>query len=183
MATTGVAWPARAAAPVASGKGPGVYRYRLGDYELTALYDGIWNLPIDGKFIRNASGAAVNKALAAVFLPPRILPITFTALLVNTGSKLVLIDTGTAGQVASTAGSMMANLAVAGVDPKAIDTIVISHFHPDHIDGIKTKDGEKVFPNAEIRVPEPEWQESRMTKVRAFEPDSAAATRLQERES
>jgi glyoxylase-like metal-dependent hydrolase (beta-lactamase superfamily II) len=99
----------------------------------------------------------VNGALAAAFLPPNVLPITFTALLVNTGSKLILIDTGTAGQITDTAGSLLSNLAMAGVAPAAIDTILISHFHPDHIDGIKTKDGAKVFPNAEILVPEPEW--------------------------
>ena len=68
-----------------------------------------------------------------------------------------MIDAGTAGQVADTAGFMMANLAAAGIEPAAIDTIVISHFHPDHIDGLKTKDGDKVFANAEILVPEPEW--------------------------
>jgi glyoxylase-like metal-dependent hydrolase (beta-lactamase superfamily II) len=100
----------------------------------------------------------VNKALATAFLTPNVLPISFTALLVNTGAKLVLIDTGTAGQITDSAGFMNANLAAAGVSPNAIDTIVISHFHPDHIDGIKTKDGDKVFANAEILVPEPEWK-------------------------
>jgi len=150
--------PASAAAPAAQAQGPGIYRYKLGDYQLTALYDGIWYLPIDGKFVRNAGGAEVNAALAAAFLPPNVLPVSFTALLVNTGNKLVLIDTGTAGQIADTAGVMNANLAAAGVAPEAIDLILISHFHPDHIDGIKTKDGDKVFRNAEILVPEPEWQ-------------------------
>ena len=149
--------PAAAAAPEARMQGPGAYRYKLGDYQLTALYDGTWFLPIDDKFVHNASGAQVNEALADAFLPPKVLPISFTALLVNTGSQLVLIDTGTAGQVTDTAGVMLDNLKVAGVEPSAIDTIVISHFHPDHIDGIKTKDGAKVFPNAEIKVPEPEW--------------------------
>ena len=149
--------PAGAAAPVAAAQGPGVYRYALGDIQLTALYDGIWYLPIDGKFVRNASGAAVNDALAAAFLPPNVLPITFTALLVNSGGKLILIDTGTAGQIADTAGALIGNLAIAGIAPSTIDTILISHFHPDHIDGIKTKDGAKVFANAEIFVPEPEW--------------------------
>jgi glyoxylase-like metal-dependent hydrolase (beta-lactamase superfamily II) len=149
--------PARAAAPLAGKQGPGAYRYRLGDYELTALYDGTWFLPIDDGFIRNADAAAVNAALAAAFLPANILPITFTALLVNTGTKFILIDTGTAGQITDSAGFMNANLAAAGVAPADIDTIVVSHFHPDHIDGIKTKDGAKVFANAEILVPEPEW--------------------------
>jgi glyoxylase-like metal-dependent hydrolase (beta-lactamase superfamily II) len=148
---------AMAKAPMARTQGPGVYRYRLGDYQLTALYDGTWFLPIDDKFIRNAGAKQVDAALAAAFLPPRVVPVTFTALMVNTGSQLVLIDTGTAGQIADTAGVMLDNLRVAGVAPADIDTIVISHFHPDHIDGIKTKDGEKVFPNAEILVPEPEW--------------------------
>jgi glyoxylase-like metal-dependent hydrolase (beta-lactamase superfamily II) len=149
--------PAGAAAPITGAQGPGAYRYRLGDYQLNALYDGTWFLPIDEHFVRNASGGAVNKALAAAFLPPNVLPITFTALLVNTGTKLILIDTGSAGQITDSAGFMNANLAAAGVAPGAIDTIVISHFHPDHIDGIKTKDGDKVFANAEILVPEPEW--------------------------
>lgn len=149
--------PAGAVGPLATTQGPGVYRSKLGDYQITALYDGTWFLPIDDKFVRNASGADVNRALATGFLPPGILPITFTALLVNTGAKLILIDTGTAGQITDTAGAMMANLAAAGVAPSAIDTILISHFHPDHIDGIKTKDGDKVFANAEIWVPEPEW--------------------------
>ena len=158
LAASCAALPARAAAPAAKTQAPGVYRYKLGDFQLTALYDGIWNLPIDDKFVRNASGAEVNAALASAFLPPSMLPVSFTALLVNTGSKLVLIDTGTAGQVADTAGFMNANLDAAGITPGLIDTVVISHFHPDHIDGIKTKDDAKVFANAEILVPEPEWK-------------------------
>jgi glyoxylase-like metal-dependent hydrolase (beta-lactamase superfamily II) len=149
--------PAAARAPSATAQGSGVYRYNLGSYQLTALYDGVWYVPIDEKFVRNASSAEVNDALAAAFLPPKILPISFTALLVNTGAKLVLIDTGTAGQIADTAGSLLDNFKGAGIDPKAVDTILISHFHPDHIDGIKTKDGAKIFPNAEIAVPELEW--------------------------
>ena len=150
--------PAGAVAPLSGQQGPGVYRYKLGHYQLTALYDGTWFFPIGNKFVRNASGATVKKAQAAAFLRPRVVPISFTALLVNTGSKLVLIDTGTAGQITNTAGYLLGNLAAAGVAPSAIDTIVISHFHPDHIDGIKTKDGNKVFANAEILVPEPEWK-------------------------
>jgi glyoxylase-like metal-dependent hydrolase (beta-lactamase superfamily II) len=147
----------RAAAPLAGTQGPGAYRYKLGSYQLTALYDGIWYLPIDDKFMRNASGADVNAALERAFLKPHVLPISITALMVNTGKKLILIDTGSAGQITDTAGVLLDNLNAAGVAPAAIDTIVISHFHPDHIDGIKTKDGAKVFPNAEILVPEPEW--------------------------
>src|SRR5579884_3476866 len=148
---------AAAKAPLASTQGPGIYRRQLGDYQITALYDGLWPLPIDDKFVRNASAAEVNDALAAAFLPPRILPISFTALMVNTGRQLVLIDTGTAGQIVDSAGVLLDNLRTAGCAPADIDLVVISHFHPDHINGIRGKDGEKIFPNAQILVPEPEW--------------------------
>jgi glyoxylase-like metal-dependent hydrolase (beta-lactamase superfamily II) len=149
--------PARAAAPAAGKQGPGIYRLKLGGFELTALYDGTWFRKIDEKFVRNATAAQVDKALADAFLPPRIVPTSFTPLLVNTGSKLVLIDAGTAGQLAPTAGLLADSLAAADIDVSAVDMIAISHFHPDHINGIKDKDGKKVFVNAEILVPEPEW--------------------------
>src|ERR1043166_2069189 len=147
-----------AKAPPAGKQAAGFYRYKLGNYELTALYDGVWNRPIDDKFVRNVAFAEVQKTLSDSFLPTDKLPIPFTALLVNTGARLVLLDTGTAGQIlGAAAGSMIENLAAAGIAPAAIDAIAISHFHPDHINGIKTKDDALVFPNAEILVPAPEW--------------------------
>ena len=149
--------PAPATAPAAGQQAAGVYRYKIGNYELTALYDGTWFRKIDDKFVKNASGAEVEKALTDSFLQPGIVPTSFTPLVVNTGAKLVLIDTGTAGQFGQTTGQMARALAAAGIEPKAIDTIVISHFHPDHINGIKDKDGKKVFVNAEILVAAPEW--------------------------
>lgn len=149
--------PAAAAAQSAGKQVPGLYRYKVGTFELTAIYDGVWYRPIDGKFVRNASFTDVRRALSEAFMPADKLSTPFTPLLVNTGSKLVLLDTGTGGQVAPTAGTLGANLAAAGIDPKAVDIIVISHFHPDHINGIKTKDNELVFPNAEIMIPALEW--------------------------
>jgi glyoxylase-like metal-dependent hydrolase (beta-lactamase superfamily II) len=148
---------ARAAAPATGQQAPGIYRYKIGTYEITAINDGTWYRALDDKFVKNAAFADVQKALADQFLPTDTVPIPFTALMVNTGSKLILLDTGTGGQLAPTAGTMGANMAAAGIDPKAVDTIIISHFHPDHINGIKTKDGQKIFPNAEINVPAPEW--------------------------
>ena len=79
-------------------------------------------------------------------MPPDKLATPFTALFVNTGSKLVLIDTGTGGQISPSAGALRDNLAAAGIDPHAVDPIVISHFHPDHINGIKDKDNAWSFP-------------------------------------
>jgi glyoxylase-like metal-dependent hydrolase (beta-lactamase superfamily II) len=149
--------PGVAAAPPAGRQAAGFYRYRIGSYELTALYDGVWNRVIDETFVKNAAWPDVVRAMSDNFMPTKTLPVPFTALVVNTGAKLVLLDTGTGGQIAPTAGSMSQNMEAAGIDPKSIDIILISHFHPDHINGIKTKDGGKVFPNAEINVPTSEW--------------------------
>jgi len=148
---------ARAAAPIVGQQAPAFYRYKIGSYELTAIHDGVWMRDVDGTFVRNAPWPAVQKAMADAHMAPGKLAIPFTTLLVNTGSKLILIDTATGGQLAATAGAFGANLAAAGIDPKQIDTILISHFHPDHINGIKTKDNAVVFPNAEIKVPAAEW--------------------------
>src|SRR6202167_5940345 len=149
--------PAAAAAPPAHKQAPGIYRYKIGAFELTALYDGIWYRPITEKFIRNAPFGEVERALDAAFMPHDKLATPFTTLIVNTGRKLVLIDTGTGGQISPTAGMIGDNLAAAGISPQAVDQIVISHFHPDHINGIKDKDNALIFPNAEIMVPAPEW--------------------------
>jgi len=159
-AALAAATAARSAGAVAPSRGrqaPGFYRFTLGSFELTAVYDGFWNRPIDDKFVRNVPYAEVKKALADAFMPPDTVAMPFTPLLVNIGGKLVLIDTGSGGQLAPTAGTLVANLAAAGVDPRSIDTIVISNFHPDHIDGLRTKDNDLAFPDAEILVPQVEW--------------------------
>jgi glyoxylase-like metal-dependent hydrolase (beta-lactamase superfamily II) len=156
-ALAGSTTPSQASAPVAGKQGAAIYRQKVGKYELTALYDGTWFRVVDDTFVRNASAAEVDKALTDAFLHPRVVPTSFTALLVNTGSKLVLIDTGTGGQFGSTSGFMDGALASAGVRPDQIDIILISHFHADHINGIKDKDGNKVFPKAEIKVAAAEW--------------------------
>jgi len=155
-----LARPARAAAPAAGKQAAAFYRYKIGSYELTAINDGVWNRKIDDKFVRNAAWPEVQKTLADNFLPADTLPIPFTTLAVNTGAKLVLIDSGTGGQLTQMApqsGTWNDNLAAASIEPKSVDTILISHFHPDHINGLRTKDGALQFPNAEVQVSAPEW--------------------------
>lgn len=149
--------PARASAPAAGKQVPGFYRYKVGDYEITALNDGVWNRELQDGFVKNATLSDVQKALDDAFQPTNIVRLPFTPLAVNTGSKLVLLDTGTGARAFPTAGTYMDNLAAAGIDPKAVDSIVISHFHPNHINGIRLKDDSLAFPNAEIRVPATEW--------------------------
>jgi glyoxylase-like metal-dependent hydrolase (beta-lactamase superfamily II) len=148
---------ARAAAPAAGRQVPGIYRYKVGEFELTAITDGINLRPVQEGFVKNAPLDDVKAALTAAYLPTDKLPIPFTQLVVNTGRRVVLIDTGTGGQMAPTAGMLIENMEAAGIDPKAVDTVLISHFHGDHILGLRTREGEIAFPNAEVQVPEPEW--------------------------
>jgi glyoxylase-like metal-dependent hydrolase (beta-lactamase superfamily II) len=161
VATASSGWPpAHAAAPPSGKQAFGFYRYKLGDYEMTAINDGVWLRAIDDQFVHNADFKEVQNALAASFQPTDKLPIPFTSLVVNTGTRLVLIDAGTGGQltqVAPQSGTWDANFAAAGFDPRSVDVILISHFHQDHINGLRTKDGALRYPNAEIRVPAPEW--------------------------
>jgi glyoxylase-like metal-dependent hydrolase (beta-lactamase superfamily II) len=149
--------PVRAAAPAAGRQVPGIYRYKIGAFELTAINDGVNLRPVQDGFVKNATLDEVKGALVEAHLATDTLPTPFNQLIVNTGRRLVLIDTGTGGQLAPTAGMLIENMEAAGLDPQAVDTILISHFHRDHILGLYTKEGELAFPNAEVHVPETEW--------------------------
>ena len=125
----------------------GFVTYKVGAAEVTALYDGIWEKPHDPAFIANASVDDVKAAMVKAGLPADFVSIPFTVAVVKNGGKTVLCDSGTGGQVQPTAGKMMANMKAAGIDPAKIDTILISHCHPDHIFGLMEKDTNKpVFP-------------------------------------
>jgi glyoxylase-like metal-dependent hydrolase (beta-lactamase superfamily II) len=145
-----------AAAPLATTQAPGFYRYKAGDYQVTAINDGFFNRPLEG-FIRNAELPAVQKVMADAGLSTTAVPIPFTTLVVNDGRRLTLLDTGNGNSGAPTSGSWMTNFRAAGFTPEQVDSIVISHFHGDHINGLRLKEGGAVFPNAEIHVPAPEW--------------------------
>src|ERR1700674_263546 len=109
--------PARASAPAAGKQVPGFYRYKVGDYEITALNDGVWNRELQDGFVKNATLSDVQKALDDAFQPTNTVRLPLTPLAVNTGSKLVLLDTGTGARAFPTAGTYMDNLAAAGIDP------------------------------------------------------------------
>jgi glyoxylase-like metal-dependent hydrolase (beta-lactamase superfamily II) len=136
---------------------PGYYRYRVGDVEVTAINDGFGRRPLEG-FVRNAELSQVQQAMQEAFLPGDALPITFTTLVLRrNGGGLTLIDTGNGDLGAPTSGTWMKNFRDAGFDPSQVETVVISHFHGDHINGLRLKDGSAVFPKAEVMVPATEW--------------------------
>ena len=141
--------PARAAAPMVKTQAPGFYRMMLGDFEITALNDGTIALPVD-KLLTNVTPEEVNKGLAHVYLSVPV-ETSFNGFLVNTGAKLVLIDTGAGNTMGPTNGRLVADLHAAGYEPSQVDEIYITHFHGDHIGGL-TLDGQRVFPNAIVRA-------------------------------
>jgi glyoxylase-like metal-dependent hydrolase (beta-lactamase superfamily II) len=138
---------------------PAFVKYKVGSAEVTAIYDGIWEKPHDPAFIANASVDEVKAAMTKAGLPADFVSIPFTVLVIKTGGKTVMGDAGTGGQVQPTAGKLAANMKAAGIDPATINTILVSHFHPDHIFGLMEKETNKsVYPNAEIIVSDVEYK-------------------------
>ncbi|HBK07965.1 MAG TPA: MBL fold metallo-hydrolase [Acetobacteraceae bacterium] len=147
----------RASVPLSGKQAPGFYRVKLGEYEVTILNDGARTFPLPDTFVSNVSKDKALKAASDAFMSAGKVTVPFNPTLINTGSKLVLIDTGNGPSPDGAVGHLFPNLAAAGVKPEDIDVVVISHLHPDHINGLRTPSGAIAFPNAQIIAPEPEW--------------------------
>src|SRR5262245_32354836 len=149
--------PARALAPVAENQAASFYRYKLGSMEITVLSDGVAKVPVTEAFIPNVKVDEVKAALAASFMDPNVFIGPYNPIVINTGSRLVVVDMGTGeanfNATKGVAGQLLKNMAAAGIDPKAVDTVLISHYHGDHINGLLRADGSLAFPNAEVLVP------------------------------
>ena len=161
LASSFAASPARAAVPPAGAQAPGFYRYKVGAYECTSINDGVFLRPVDN-FVANVSKEQAQAEAEAAYMPKGMVAVPFNPQLINTGSKLILIDCGNGVSMLEPskgrAGRTLQNLAAAGVDPKSIDIVLMSHLHPDHTNGIRAADGSMAFPNAEIMVPAEDWK-------------------------
>ena len=154
--------PAHAAAPVAGSQAPGFYRYKVGSFECTSINDGARTFPMPDTFVKNVPKEQALAAAEAAYMPKGMVTVPFNPQLINTGSKLVLIDCGngvaTFEPSKGAVGRTLHNLAAAGVDPKSVDVVLMSHLHPDHTNGIRAADGSMAFPNAEIMAPAKDWE-------------------------
>jgi glyoxylase-like metal-dependent hydrolase (beta-lactamase superfamily II) len=166
----------RAAAPPTGKQAASFYRYKVGDFEVTQIADGARTFPMPDTFVVNQKKEDALAAAEAAYIPKGQVTIPFNPMAINTGSKLVVIDTGNGlgafEQTKGAVGQMNANMAAAGIDPNAVDIVVISHFHGDHMNGLKKADGSPVYPKAEILVPAAEWtfwaDESNASKTNGF---------------
>ncbi|MDQ8023367.1 MAG: MBL fold metallo-hydrolase [Moraxellaceae bacterium] len=140
---------ALAAPPQVRDQVPGFYRQALGDFEVTALYDGYVDLAPG--LLKGISAERLQSALARMFIAnSKGVQTAVNAYLVHTGERLVLVDAGSAKCFGPTMGNVVANIQAAGYKPEDVDAVLLTHLHPDHLCGVLTADGKPAFPRATL---------------------------------
>ena len=132
---------------------PGVYHRRIGDIVVTTISDGY----LDGtlEVMRNVDVEKARQLLTDAFRPARRTSVN--TFLIHSKGRTAIVDTGSGNYLQPTAGFVQRNLALAGIDPKSIDTVLLTHMHPDHSAGLTDmSNGQLLFPNAELVMHENE---------------------------
>src|SRR5258707_7187232 len=141
---------APAAMPQHHDQVPGFYRMKVGDLEVTALFDGLG--VFDPHWLKGKK-ATIDGIVRALHSDPHMLDGSETGFLVNTGKQLILIDAGAGTWFGGGAlGRLAGSLRSAGYTPEDVDLVLVTHLHSDHVGGLTTQDGQRVFPNAEVYV-------------------------------
>jgi glyoxylase-like metal-dependent hydrolase (beta-lactamase superfamily II) len=141
---------AHARAPKVQTQVPGYYRMQLGQFEITALYDGA--IELDTMLLKNAEATDLQRLLSRMFVGNPKMQTAVNAYLINTGTHLVLVDTGAAKLFGPASGYVLQNMKAAGYEPAQVDTVVVTHLHGDHIGGLNDAGGQPLYTNAKIFV-------------------------------
>ena len=129
---------------------PGFYRLKVGDLEVTALYDGTG--VFDPHWL-NGTKATMDGVVKALQEDPHMLDVVDMGFLVHTGKQLILVDAGAGTWWGGAAlGRLVGSLRSAGYTPEEVDIVLVTHLHSDHVGGLTTQDGNRVFPNADVYV-------------------------------
>jgi glyoxylase-like metal-dependent hydrolase (beta-lactamase superfamily II) len=141
---------ALAAAPEHHDQVPGFYRMKVGDLEVTALFDG--SAAFDPHWL-NGKKVTMDGVVKALHEDPHMLGVVDSGFLVNTGKQLILVDAGAGTWWGGEAlGRLAGSLRSAGYTPEEVDLVLVTHLHSDHVGGLTTQDGKRLFPNAEVYV-------------------------------
>ncbi|MFV0294819.1 MAG: MBL fold metallo-hydrolase, partial [Hyphomicrobiaceae bacterium] len=154
MTLGGRASPLLAKAPFLESQAPYFYRFKHGDMQGTVISDGVLPLGEPSASFTGTSKEEVGKMLRNNFLDPNAVVLEQNILVMNTGDKVMVFDTGmgTSSMFGPTPGKMLGNLKAAGIDPATVDAVICTHAHCDHIWGIMGDNGQRNFPNAQIYI-------------------------------
>ena len=131
------AMPARAKAPMLNTPAPAFYRFKLGSIEATVVSDGPLAIGPASRTFRGPTAEEVGKMMSDHFLPADNVVLDQNVLVINTGDKLALFETGMSSVKRNDAmGRLAANLKQSGIDPNDIDAVIPTHAHIDHVGGI-----------------------------------------------
>jgi glyoxylase-like metal-dependent hydrolase (beta-lactamase superfamily II) len=139
---------AMAQAPQLGTQAPGYFRLAVGDYEVTALFDGYNDL--SPKLLQGMSQSQIRALLARRSIETPGVQTAFNAFLVNTGKQLILVDSGAGQCIGATAGQLLANMQAAGYQPEQVDTILLTHLHLDHVCGLVDAQKQALFTHATV---------------------------------
>src|ERR1700737_4757952 len=141
---------ALAASPLHHDQAPGFYRLKVGDLEVTTLFDGTG---VFGPHWLNGTKVTMDGVAKALHEDPHMLDVVDSGFLVNTGKQLILVDAGAGTWWGGGAlGRLVGSLRSAGYTPEEVDVVLLTHLHSDHVGGLTTQDGKRVFPNADVYV-------------------------------
>src|ERR1700736_5054749 len=156
------------AAPQHHDQQPGFYRLKVGDLEVTALFDGA--AVFDAHWL-NGTKATMDGVVNALQEDPRLLDVSDEGFLVNTGKQRILVDAGAGSWWGGgVLGRLAGSLRSAGYTPEEIDIVLLTHLHSDHVGGLTTQDGKRVFPNADVYVAKAESDFWLSTEIAAKAP-------------
>ena len=149
---------AQGAASPLNPKGLAFHRFKVGDIEVTTVFEGEITRDHNPAFIKNASVDDLKASLRKAGLPDEKAPNSYTVTIVKVGGKTIMFDAGNGSGAAAGTGRLTENMKAAGIDPGKLDAIVVTHFHPDHIYGLMTKENGQIYENTQIVVPETEYK-------------------------